>query len=464
MIQTIPLNKLALSPNNVRKTNRDEDIRSLADDIHSRGLKQNLVVTERPDKKGHYEVDAGGRRFQALDLNAALGRIPKNHPVPCLIEERDQALETSLAENLHRVAMNPADEFEAFAAIISRYGDSGITDRAEQVANCARRFGVTVRHVEQRLRLAALAPDILDALREGRITLEAAKAYAAHPDQKLQLQIFKDEERKPGDWRHGAKSIRDRIAGKVYAVDHRLVRLVGLEAYAAAGGRVAPDLFLGSEDREVLLDPAIIDRLSRELGGAEAGRRAKDDGWLDGALNLSTYAWGLPKTPEGFQVSYNGGASLPPERRLDAIAIYDIAEDGSLVLNSSCFVPAQVRPPAPAYEPETREEYWARHRREEIERIALRLAAPKMAGTPLEGRAFWPRRDDDYVEQVQKIDEATFLVALLVKVAAVDADAAMAQAEAQYEREQAELAEEDQAAADAAASGEAEALSDGALA
>ena len=154
MTQTIPLNKLILSPRNVRRTNGDEDIESLADSIHSKGLLQNLVVSQSIAQPGKHEVDAGGRRWRALNLLVEQKRIAKNFPVPCHIIPRDDALEASLAENLQKVAMNPADEVEAFAAIIHRPDDDGgqIDDMPSRIANCARRFGRTPRYVEQRLR------------------------------------------------------------------------------------------------------------------------------------------------------------------------------------------------------------------------------------------------------------------------------------------------------------------------
>jgi ParB family chromosome partitioning protein len=42
--QMIPLNKLTLSPNNVRKTDTDQLIAEFADNIETRGILQNLVA------------------------------------------------------------------------------------------------------------------------------------------------------------------------------------------------------------------------------------------------------------------------------------------------------------------------------------------------------------------------------------------------------------------------------------
>src|SRR3546814_12288114 len=67
MIQSVKVKNLSLSKDNVRKSNREADLASLAADIAAHGLLQNLVVT--PLKKaGHFPVKAGGRRLRAPQL------------------------------------------------------------------------------------------------------------------------------------------------------------------------------------------------------------------------------------------------------------------------------------------------------------------------------------------------------------------------------------------------------------
>jgi ParB family chromosome partitioning protein len=97
------------------------------------------------DGKGLCLVDAGGRRLKILEKLAAEGVVDaKQYKVPCKIEQPEDAIETSLAENTVRAAMHPADEFAAMAALI---------DNGAGTDTVARRFGVTERHVKQRLRL-----------------------------------------------------------------------------------------------------------------------------------------------------------------------------------------------------------------------------------------------------------------------------------------------------------------------
>lgn len=83
----IPVNKLALSPLNVRKK-QGSGIEELAALIASQGLIHNLVVTEpvkKSKKIGKYEVVAGGRRLAALNLLVSDGHLPKDHSVECRV-------------------------------------------------------------------------------------------------------------------------------------------------------------------------------------------------------------------------------------------------------------------------------------------------------------------------------------------------------------------------------------------
>ena len=181
MIKSIPLTKLVQSPRNVRRHGDPAADSELKASIAAHGLLQNLIV--RPAARGKFEVEAGERRRCALLALAEEKILPKGYEVTCLVLEDDAeiAVETSLAENFHRLAMNPADEAQAFAALI----DAGATTE-----NVARRFGLTVRFVEGRLRLATLSPVVFDALASGEITLDLAKAFGATSDQEIQARVF----------------------------------------------------------------------------------------------------------------------------------------------------------------------------------------------------------------------------------------------------------------------------------
>jgi len=268
MIKTIPLNKLVISPRNVRRTTDGQADLELKADIEARGLLQNLVVTSAAKPKGSFAVEAGGRRLRALQRLAEEGRIEKTHEVCCLVLEGDPAgaREASLAENFQRLAMNPADECLAFQQLIEQGSD---------VEGIARRFGLTIRFVEGRLRLANLAPVVFEALGAGEISLDVAKAYAATPDQERQEYVFEQMGRGYG-YAH-PDSIRRMMTQATVSATDRRARLVGEEAYVAAGGRVERDLF-ADDTAARWLDVAILERLASEKMEALTAQAAAEAG------------------------------------------------------------------------------------------------------------------------------------------------------------------------------------------
>ncbi len=176
-IRDIPLCRLALAPENVRKTPPDEAAETqLRASIAEHDLLENLVVRpDEPDADGieRFAVVAGGRRLAALKALAENGTLHADHPVPCKIAANGNASELSLAENVVRIAMHPADQVVAFAGL----ADSGVT-----VPAIAARFGVSERTVEQRLRLGNAAPELLDAYRAEQFDLETLMAFAVTTD------------------------------------------------------------------------------------------------------------------------------------------------------------------------------------------------------------------------------------------------------------------------------------------
>ena len=88
-------------------------------------------------------VAAGERRRRAMLLLQQRGRLPKEHEVLCELVPPERALEVSLAENSGREAMHPADEFEAFKALIDEgyatdfAGGMALEARLSSAANSA---------------------------------------------------------------------------------------------------------------------------------------------------------------------------------------------------------------------------------------------------------------------------------------------------------------------------------------
>ena len=266
MIQSIPLKKLVPSPRNVRKSSDVLADLQLQADIAARGLLQNLVV--RKGKRGKFEVEAGGRRLAQLQALADEGTLPENHEVTCLVIEGEESevREASLAENFQRLAMNPADEAQAFASII----EAGATPE-----DVARRFGLTVRFVEGRLRLAGLAPCVFEALAEGTITLDMAKAYGAISDVERQAHVY--AELQDAWYQITPDTIRRMVLdATVRGSDPRAV-LVGRDTYLAAGGRIERELF-DDDASESWIDVALLEDLARKAMEEAAARTAQEHG------------------------------------------------------------------------------------------------------------------------------------------------------------------------------------------
>lgn len=226
---TIPLNKLDLANANVRKTGAQDSIEELAASIAAHGLLTSLDVQK--GKRGRYTVIAGQRRYRALSLLAARGQLPVDYPVLCHVLERDaDPLEIGLAENVVRIAMHPADQFEAFRELI---------DKGASVPDIAARFGVSETLVEKRLKLGRVAPPILDAYRAGDIGLEQMQAFALSDDREAQERVFAACNGHRADPRTIRRALTE---GEIPSTDPRLC-FIGLAAYEAAGGPVRRDLF-----------------------------------------------------------------------------------------------------------------------------------------------------------------------------------------------------------------------------
>lgn len=275
MIKTIPLNKLVPSPRNVRRHSDPAADAELKASIAARGLLQNLIV--RPGAKGKFEVEAGERRRKAMLALADDKVLPKDHEVTCLVLEgtTEGAIETSLAENFHRLAMNPADEAQAFASLV---------EVGASIEDVARRFGLTLRFVEGRLRLSKLAPAVFEALASGKITLDLAKAYGATSDQQIQARVF--EQVSTGYYAPNPDSIRRMVlSGTVRGSDPR-ARLIGRDAYIAAGGLIERELF-DDEDSEAWVDVALLETLAAAKMDEQARALANEQGlaWVKPTLD-----------------------------------------------------------------------------------------------------------------------------------------------------------------------------------
>jgi ParB family chromosome partitioning protein len=278
---SVPLSALVASPFNVRRYAAGQ-IEELAALIESQGLLHNLIVTEQVKRGGsgkvRFAVAAGERRRRAMLLLQSRGRLPKDREVLCELVTPERALEVSIAENSGREPLHPADEFDAFKAMI---------DEGKGIEDVAARFGVSPLTVQRRLKLAALSPKLLALYRQDGINLDQLMALTLANDHAAQEASWFGVPH----WEQAAAAIRRRLtAGEVEAARSGLARFVGIEAYEAAGGVVKRDLF-DSEQSRFLGDPALLQRLALEkLEATVAAVREEGWAWVEARIEMDSQA------------------------------------------------------------------------------------------------------------------------------------------------------------------------------
>jgi len=269
----IPFNKLVLSQSNVRRVKAGISIEDLAEDIaHREKLLQSLYVRPVLDADGQetgmFEVPAGGRRYRALELLVKQKRLAKTAPVPCIVCETGgeiSAEEDSLAENVHRVALHPLDQFRAFRTL---------REQKLSEEDIAAIFFVSPQVVKQRLRLAAVSPKLLDVYADDGMSLEQLMAFSVTDDHVRQEQVWEAVNKSGYDESY---QIRRLLTERAVRGSDKRARFVGLDAYESAGGNVLRDLF-EADDGGWLEDIALLERLVAEKLRAEAGTIAAE-GW-----------------------------------------------------------------------------------------------------------------------------------------------------------------------------------------
>lgn len=271
-ITMIPLNKLELSPENVRTVKAsDKQDAQLVASIKAFDVLQNLLVHKGP--KGNYLVHAGGRRLEALQTLAKDAEITSDHPVPCRIEDKNFAIMASTTENTQRLAMHPADEYQAFDQMIN---DGHSEDEV------ALKFGVKVTQVRQRLKLARVAPEIFQAFKVGKINLECVMAFTLTDDRDRQMNVWNavKENHYIND-----QFIRRTLTESTYSANSKLVKFIGVEAYKKAGGLVMLDMF--SDGAATFLENTeLVERLALEKLNEAAKDYVSDWKWVDAHLEL----------------------------------------------------------------------------------------------------------------------------------------------------------------------------------
>lgn len=272
----VPLSRLSPTSNGVRRTN-GISIDNLAASIRAEGLIQNLTVVVDPesplagaDEFQGYQVVAGSRRLRAMRKLITDGEWPPDREVPCKLVTAAQALSASLAENVIREPMHPADEFVAYREMI---------EEGKSIEDIAARFGVTQLAVQRRLKLANVAPRLFELYREGAMTLEQITALALSDDHDAQERAWFGVDQ---DWQQAPYHLRQALTKKeVSLTKDPLARFVGRDAYMAAGGVIHEDLF-SDEGEGYVSDLSLLQTIAaKKLDEAADPVRKEAWSWVD---------------------------------------------------------------------------------------------------------------------------------------------------------------------------------------
>lgn len=184
----IALDRLSVSKSNMRHAKAPPDVSDILPTIRKRGVIQSLLVRPGPEE-GHFQIDAGSRRFHAAGIDATEKEIaPADYLLPCgILEDGDDAaaLEASMIENMARLDPDEVRQWVSFTGLVK----GGQT--AEEIGLT---FGIPELAVRRILALGNLLPRIRDLYSRDKIDRVTIRhlTLASKAQQKNWLALFDD--------------------------------------------------------------------------------------------------------------------------------------------------------------------------------------------------------------------------------------------------------------------------------
>ncbi len=175
-VKTLRLSDIEPRKDQPRKKFDDESLQLLADSIAIHGVLQPIIVKENVMFPGTYEIIAGERRWRAAKM-AALTEIPV-----IVVDGNDLKIaQISLVENVQREDLNVVEEALAYSALIDRFG---LTQ--EQVS---KEVGKSRSSIANMLRLLDLPDEVLEMLKEDKLSLGHAKVILSLDDDDTMINV-----------------------------------------------------------------------------------------------------------------------------------------------------------------------------------------------------------------------------------------------------------------------------------
>lgn len=170
-VMDVDISLIDTNPYQPRKVFDKSALEELAASIKTFGIIQPLIVLRSGNR---YVIIAGERRFRAA-------RIAGLTSVPCVVRELTprEMREIALIENLQREDLNPVEAAEGIAELIKSFNLT--QDEA------AERIGMGRPTVTNLLRLLTLNKEVLELVREGRLSGSHARCLVVVTDPEVQL-------------------------------------------------------------------------------------------------------------------------------------------------------------------------------------------------------------------------------------------------------------------------------------
>ena len=169
----VKINLIQPNLNQPRKNFDKEKLQELSESISKYGILQPLIVKQNGPL---YEIIAGERRWRAAKLTGL-------EEVPVQLKQFDKKTmtEVALIENIQRENLNAVEEAQAYQRLIEEYGLS-----QEEVAQRVSKNRSTITNS---LRILRLNDDILNLIKEGKLTAGHARALLSIEDEELRDKI-----------------------------------------------------------------------------------------------------------------------------------------------------------------------------------------------------------------------------------------------------------------------------------
>ena len=189
-LKFIPFSQLHISELNMRHSETAPEIDDILPSVKERGIRQPLIVRREGGtaKKPKYGIVAGRRRHFCLAAIAVEGVEIADVPC-CVMDAKDDALaiETSIIENVARLAPTEMEQYEAFKIL---------ADKGQSIDDIAAVFGITANSVKRRLALGALIPEVKEAYTNQQIDAASIRVLtmATEEQQAAWLELFNSDD------------------------------------------------------------------------------------------------------------------------------------------------------------------------------------------------------------------------------------------------------------------------------